>query len=176
MPIRSGAMQRPRDCRCGNTLRQRYDEVGLPWSSTMGSPSPTSTYAISLPRTRRRCFWYGNAAEIMFVSMPSFAEGFMGLHPISIDGFYFCRRVIPNADSNPASVDGYVAGPLFDGHWTFSKSGSYQGVSEQCRNARARGASVEQFVRRPLAPLPWALQFGVGPFVVGRAGRYLAPY
>src|SRR5262245_29829505 len=65
IPIRSGAMQRPRGCRCGNTLRQWYDEVGLPCSSTMGSPSPTSTYAISLPRTRRRCFWYGNAAEIM---------------------------------------------------------------------------------------------------------------
>src|SRR5579864_1099330 len=71
MPIRSGAMQRPRGCRCGNTLRQRYDEVGLPCSSTMGSPAPTSTYAISRPRTRRRCFWYGNAAEIMLAS-PSF--------------------------------------------------------------------------------------------------------
>src|SRR2546425_3287586 len=70
MPIRSGAMQRPRGCRCGNTLRQRYDEVGLPCSSTMGSPSPTSTYAISLPRTRRRCLWYGNAAEIMLASPP----------------------------------------------------------------------------------------------------------
>src|SRR5499426_3403408 len=68
MPIRSGAMQRPRGCRCGNTLRQRYDEVGLPCSNTMGSPSPTSTNAISLPRTRRRCFWYGNAAEIMIAS------------------------------------------------------------------------------------------------------------
>src|SRR5215831_2364106 len=68
MPIRSGAMQRPRACKCGNTLRQRYDEVGLPCSSTMGSPSPTSTYAISLPSTRRRCFWNGNAAEIMFDS------------------------------------------------------------------------------------------------------------
>src|SRR5215475_3903945 len=67
MPIRSGAMQRPRGCRCGNTLRQRYDEVGLPCSSTIGSPSPTSTYAISLPRTRRRCFWYGNAAEIIWL-------------------------------------------------------------------------------------------------------------
>src|SRR5262249_19017035 len=64
MPIRSGAMQRPRGSRCGNTLRHRYDEVGLPCSKTMGSPSPTSTYAISLPRIRRRCFWYGNAAEI----------------------------------------------------------------------------------------------------------------
>src|SRR5215472_14119456 len=64
MPIRSGTMQRPSGCRCGNTLRQRYDEVGLPCSSTMGSPLPTSTYAISRPRTCRRCFWYGNAADI----------------------------------------------------------------------------------------------------------------
>src|SRR5215831_14424636 len=68
MPIRSGAMQRPRGCRCGNTLRHRYDEVGLPCSRTMGSPSPTSTYAIWLPRTRRRFFWYGNAGEIMVAS------------------------------------------------------------------------------------------------------------
>src|SRR5215475_8081452 len=67
MPIRSGAMQRPRGCRCGNTLRQRYDEVGLPCSSTMGSPFPTSTYAISRPRTRRRCFWYGKAALLVGV-------------------------------------------------------------------------------------------------------------
>ncbi len=67
MPIRSGAMQRPRGCRWGNTLRQRYDEVGLPCSSTMGSPSPTSTYAISRPRTCRRFFWNGNAAEILVV-------------------------------------------------------------------------------------------------------------
>src|SRR5215470_203579 len=74
MPIRSGAMQRPSGCRYGNTLRQRYDEVGLPCSSTMGSPAPTSTYAISRPRTRRRCFWYGNAAEIMLAS-PSFFVG-----------------------------------------------------------------------------------------------------
>jgi hypothetical protein len=35
MPIRSGAMQRPSVCRCGNTLRQRYDEVGLPCNSTL---------------------------------------------------------------------------------------------------------------------------------------------
>src|SRR5499427_5967399 len=68
MPIRSGAMQRPSGCRCGNTLRQRYDEVGLPCRSTMGSPSPVSTYAISLPRTCRRCFLYGNAADILFAS------------------------------------------------------------------------------------------------------------
>jgi hypothetical protein len=71
MPIRSGAMQRPNGFRCGNTLRQRYDEVGLPCNSTMGSPCPTSTYAISRPRTRRRCFWYGNAAEIMFAMFAS---------------------------------------------------------------------------------------------------------
>src|SRR5215469_10597005 len=68
MPIRSGAMQRPRRSTCGSTLRQRYDEVGLPCSSTMGSPSPTSTYAISRSKTRRRSFLYGNAAEILFAS------------------------------------------------------------------------------------------------------------
>src|SRR6516225_10066335 len=71
MPIRSGAMQRPSGCRCGSTLRQRYDEAGLPCNSRMGSPCPTSRYAISRPRTRRRCFWYGNAAEIMFVMYAS---------------------------------------------------------------------------------------------------------
>src|SRR5262249_12767457 len=71
MPIRSGAMQRPRGCRCGNTLRQRYDEVGLPCRSTMGSPAPTSTYAISRPRIRRRCFGYEDAAEIVFASLTS---------------------------------------------------------------------------------------------------------
>src|SRR5262249_1778090 len=79
MPIRSGAMQRPRDCKCGNTLRQRYDEVGLPCSSTMGLPCPTSTYAISLPRTRRRCFWYGNAGEIMLPSPSCFVVSETGL-------------------------------------------------------------------------------------------------
>src|SRR4051794_39587859 len=87
MPIRSGAMQRPSGCRCGNTLRQRYDEVGLPCSSTMGAPSPTSTYAISRPRTRRRCFWYGNAAEIMFAS-PVAAAGATSLLFIVWDIFF----------------------------------------------------------------------------------------
>src|SRR5262249_32580805 len=82
MPIRSGAMQRPRGCRCGSTLRQRYDEVGLPCSSTMGSPRPTSTYAISLPRTRCRCFLYGNAAEIMFAS-PSLVVVPLSLLPLT---------------------------------------------------------------------------------------------
>src|SRR5215470_15335309 len=88
MPIRSGAMQRPSGCRCGNTLRQRYDEVGLPCSSTMGSPSPTSTYAISLPRTRRRCFLYGNAAEIMVTSP-----------------FFFCNSILAPV-ARPAQVEG----------------------------------------------------------------------
>src|SRR5215469_7598792 len=68
MPIRSGAMQRPRCCKCGKTLRHRYDEVGLPCRKTIGSPSPTSTYAISLPRTRHRFFLYGKTAEIMLAS------------------------------------------------------------------------------------------------------------
>src|SRR5262249_60695788 len=57
-----------RGCRCGYTLRQRYEEVCLPCSSTMGSPFPSSTSASSRPRILRRCFWYGNAAEIMFAS------------------------------------------------------------------------------------------------------------
>jgi len=38
------------------------------------TPCPTSTYAISRPSTRRRCFWYGNAAEIMFASPAIEAE------------------------------------------------------------------------------------------------------
>src|SRR5262245_31413492 len=33
----------------------------------MGSPAPTSTYATSRPRTRRRRFWYGNAALLFIV-------------------------------------------------------------------------------------------------------------
>src|SRR5713226_170142 len=91
MPIRSGAMQRPTGCRCGNTLRQRYDEVGLPCSSTMGSPVPTSTYAISLSRTRRRCFWYGNAAEIISAS-PSFFVGIVQLIGVKIGGTNRARQ------------------------------------------------------------------------------------
>src|SRR4051812_6417780 len=92
MPIRSGAMQRPSGCRGGNTLRQRYDEVGLPCSSTMGSPSPPSTYAISRPRTRRRCFWYGNAAEIMFAS-PVAAAGVTSLLFIVWDIFFIVWEI-----------------------------------------------------------------------------------
>src|SRR5262249_61024024 len=65
-------------CSGGNSLRKRYDEVGLPCSSTMGSPCPPSTYAISRPSTRRRCFWYGNAAEIMFAA-PVAAAGVTSL-------------------------------------------------------------------------------------------------
>ena len=41
--------------RCGNTLRQRYDEVGLPCSSTMGRPLPP-------PRTPSRCRGHAAAA------------------------------------------------------------------------------------------------------------------
>src|SRR6516225_3038845 len=100
MPIRSGAMQRPSGCRCGMTLRQRYDEVGLPCSSTMGSPSPTSTYAISLPRTCRRCFWYGNAAEIMFASPVVFAAADIDLEVCNLApgqllrNLYRCLRML----------------------------------------------------------------------------------
>ena len=96
MPIRSGAMQRPNGCRCGNTLRQRYDEVGLPWSNTMGLPSPTSTYAISRPRTRRRPFWYGNAAEIMFASKRSHRQvecNLNGRSRVGIDNASGCCQI-----------------------------------------------------------------------------------
>src|SRR6516165_4963026 len=96
MPIRSGAMQRPNGCRYGNTLRQRYDEVGLPCSSTTGSPFPTSTYAISWPRTRRRCFLYGNAAEILFASFNA-AE------------VMFASPVV--ADYSPSSMWSVLEGP-----------------------------------------------------------------
>src|SRR3954467_9804224 len=53
----------------------------------MGAPSPTSTYAISRPRTRRRCFWYGNAAEIMLAS-PVAAAGVTSLLFIVWDIFF----------------------------------------------------------------------------------------
>src|SRR5262249_44033556 len=102
MPIRAGAMQRPRGRRCGNTLRQRYDEVGLPCSSTMGSPCPSSTYAISLPRTRRRCFLYGNAAEIMCAS-PSLVV--VPLSLLAID------RLAPFAGKKPQGGSRFRSGP-----------------------------------------------------------------
>ena len=64
MPIRSGAMQRPSRSRCGMTLRQRYDDVGLPCRKTIGSPLPTSTYAIDRPRTCTRRLGYRSSGEI----------------------------------------------------------------------------------------------------------------
>jgi hypothetical protein len=33
---------------------QRYDGVGFPWRKTIGSPSPTSTYAMLVSRTLTR--------------------------------------------------------------------------------------------------------------------------
>jgi hypothetical protein len=49
-------------------VHERVTFVVHDWGSALGSPCPTSTYAISLPRARRRCFLYGNAVEIMFAS------------------------------------------------------------------------------------------------------------
>src|SRR5262245_50279327 len=128
MPIRSGAIQRPSGCRCGNTLRHRYDEVGLPCSSTIGSPFPTCTYAISRPRTRRRCFWYGNAAEIMFAflrarpaaaieadansNVPSMEHSFRvrGGHYLSWAGSVWlqahrCRQELPSGSRRVGRID-----------------------------------------------------------------------
>jgi len=64
MPTRSGARQRPSAARCGITLRQRYDDVGLPWRNTIGSPVPVSTYASSVSSTRTRRRGWGSAAVI----------------------------------------------------------------------------------------------------------------
>src|SRR5262249_13156485 len=114
---------------------------GLPCSSTIGSPFPTSTNAISLPRTRSRFFWYGNAAEIRFVSITSSAEVFMDLIRFRLKVSIWGR--CSNAKKNFAFVLAYVAGGFWDAHWTLSKSGSYQGVSDKCSNARARGGMVE---------------------------------
>src|SRR3989442_9326393 len=58
----------------------------------MGSPSPTSTYAISRPRTRRRCFWYGNAAEIMFAS--PFTKSWLSFNLLLLA---YRREVAPSA-------------------------------------------------------------------------------
>ena len=44
-------MQRYESERWGVMLRHKYDDVGFPWRNTMGSPSPTSSYAIVRPRT-----------------------------------------------------------------------------------------------------------------------------
>src|SRR5258708_37077420 len=38
MPIRSGAMQRAGPVSSGMTVRHKNDDVGLPWSETIGSP------------------------------------------------------------------------------------------------------------------------------------------
>src|ERR1041384_1618934 len=49
MPIRSQAISRPRSAQCGITLRQRYDEVGLPCWNTIASPAPSSIVAMRRP-------------------------------------------------------------------------------------------------------------------------------
>src|ERR1700750_2953258 len=106
MPIRSGAMQRPNDSRCGNTLRQRYDGAGLPFNSTMGSPCPTSTYAISRPRTRRCCFWYGGAAEIIFASL-SFINCMLLL------GHLTCKKGERAQSGNKSTAKAFCYGEVF---------------------------------------------------------------
>src|SRR3981189_490741 len=54
------------------TFRQRYEEVGLPWRKTIGSPEPTSRYAIARPPTSMcglsmlsviECSWAQRARE-----------------------------------------------------------------------------------------------------------------
>src|SRR5215470_8382509 len=113
MPIRSGAMQRPNGSRCGNTLRQRYDEVGLPCSSTMGSPLPTSTYAIWLPRIPRRCFLYGNTAEII-LAFPTFLYG------------YWMRASVTTSKTSPQAVAKRTAAGVYTHNPVVSDMAIYQ--------------------------------------------------
>src|SRR5260370_21401223 len=54
-------------------LRARYDEVGLPWRETTGSPLPVSTYDIEVLRSSSFLRGCGSAAEICF-SLPLITE------------------------------------------------------------------------------------------------------
>src|SRR5471032_3508453 len=67
MPTKSGARHRPMSLTCAMMFRQRYDYVGLPCRKTLGSPSPTSTYLISVSRTATRFLGCGSEA-VMFDS------------------------------------------------------------------------------------------------------------
>src|SRR5260370_636784 len=54
-------------------FRHRYDEVGLPWRKTTGSPLPVSTYDIEVLRSSSFLRGCGSAAEICF-SLPLITE------------------------------------------------------------------------------------------------------
>src|SRR5713101_7421829 len=156
MPIRSGAMQRPRGCRYGNTLRQRYDEVGLRCSSTMGSPSPTSTYAISLPRTRRRCFWYGNAAEIMLAS-PSFFVVAMLASPsffvvAAADDLAEVALLIKDADADHRQTEITCRLQLVAGDVAEATRVDREGLAERELHAEVGHASQRRLAERLLEP------------------------
>src|SRR5262245_49328456 len=155
MPIRSGAMQRPRDCRCGNTLRQRYDEVGLPCNSTMGSPSPISTYAISRPRTRRRCFWYGNAVEIMFVS-PHTGRVLFAVHPVKTSDCGKVRRAASKIILKPHFLRHAVQYHSRQG--SLSSPRRFQRRVSRLRNDLYRG--IGSLRRASLFETPWLRQEG----------------
>src|SRR5271155_4468661 len=62
--MRSGAMHRAYGSRCGMMLRHRYEEVGLPWRKTIGSPEPVSAYEIQVLTSSSFLRGRGSAAEI----------------------------------------------------------------------------------------------------------------
>src|SRR5215467_9474265 len=53
MPTRSGARQRAVATKCGITLRQTNEDVGLPWRKTIGGPLPASRYETNVSRISR---------------------------------------------------------------------------------------------------------------------------
>src|SRR3990170_3778931 len=90
MPTRSGARQRPSPATCGITLRQRYDDVGLPWRNTIGSPAPVSTYASSLSSSATRRRGCGSTAE-------------MGIGASFVDGDRDGSIIIRAAEGDPVA-------------------------------------------------------------------------
>src|SRR5713226_7848597 len=62
--MRSGAMHRASGATCGITLRDKYDEVGLPYRKITGSPLPVSAYDIEVPSSSSFLRGYGSVSEI----------------------------------------------------------------------------------------------------------------
>src|ERR1700687_4615662 len=89
MPIRSGARQRAVPVSSGMTVRHRNDDVGLPCSKTIGSPSPWSSQCIVESSTRTL------ATALLLFRTP--------------------RRIVVIPTRNGAATDGQPPGPLLLG-------------------------------------------------------------
>src|SRR5947208_5749972 len=103
MPMRSGAMRRPAPSRWGITLRHRYEEVGLPWRKMMGSPSPTSTYAIRSPSTSAKARGYrGSAPELIAVLLTR--SSWVSASMAAANGHRIMRTRSPRAENLVVAV------------------------------------------------------------------------